>query len=540
MPLGAALGTTEATQTRTRLTGSYMSHQEAWGGQRLAAQVDVLAGLERDLARQDESAQTTVRAIAALIGANAERQEFADLTEHAAGVQGASPADLAKRVTRLVAALRGHVPEKLSIMVVSGYSDFAESAQHMLASPDRAIHVAGSAARVRELLGQRAFSLLVLDIVLPDADGRNFIIELRQHPETETVPIVVLSGPQGGWLENECLSLGANAFLEKPVEAEALCHAALTALCDVATAAHDRTRDELTGLLNRAAVMDVFSDVAARSEVTGVPFAVALLEVDRFEQIQETSGQGAAEAVLRKIGVRLTGSLAATDLVARWQGDRYVVLFPNTECKAAATRLTDSQALLAAAVSVEGVSKTIEPTVSAGVVPVRTGDSIEHAVAAADELLFKAGTAERGRVFTPDGIGLEATPEPAALPKILLAEDDRVSAALVQHRLTRAGFEVIHYPNGAEALAASHDLTVAMCIFDVKMPEMDGLQLLERLRDREEYARVPILMLTSMGREEDIVRAFKLGATDYMTKPFSPVELLARVHRLLRAAAVQG
>jgi DNA-binding response OmpR family regulator len=63
---------------------------------------------------------------------------------------------------------------------------------------------------------------------------------------------------------------------------------------------------------------------------------------------------------------------------------------------------------------------------------------------------------------------------------------------------------------------------------------MDGIELLKRLRDSKQHADTPILMLTSLGREEDIVRAFKLGASDYLTKPFSPVELLARVQRLLR------
>jgi DNA-binding response OmpR family regulator len=73
-----------------------------------------------------------------------------------------------------------------------------------------------------------------------------------------------------------------------------------------------------------------------------------------------------------------------------------------------------------------------------------------------------------------------------------------------------------------------------MVILDVKMPGMDGFEVLERLRRTPAFSAVPIIMLTSMGSEADVVRGFQLGADDYVLKPFSPVELSARVWRLLR------
>jgi DNA-binding response OmpR family regulator len=74
----------------------------------------------------------------------------------------------------------------------------------------------------------------------------------------------------------------------------------------------------------------------------------------------------------------------------------------------------------------------------------------------------------------------------------------------------------------------------ALVILDVKMPGMDGFEVLRQLRDMPSYARTPILMLTSMGSEQDIVRGLELGANDYIVKPFAPVELVARVNRHLR------
>ena len=80
------------------------------------------------------------------------------------------------------------------------------------------------------------------------------------------------------------------------------------------------------------------------------------------------------------------------------------------------------------------------------------------------------------------------------------------------------------------ALAAPPDLL----ILDVKMPGLDGFEVLERLRKNHRFARTPVIMLTSMGQEADVVRGFRLGADDYILKPFSPTELSARVRRLLK------
>ena len=89
--------------------------------------------------------------------------------------------------------------------------------------------------------------------------------------------------------------------------------------------------------------------------------------------------------------------------------------------------------------------------------------------------------------------------------------------------------------NGAEAFEWASEADFDLAILDVKVPGMDGFELLERLREIERLSDVPIIMLTGMGSETDVIRGLELGADDYMLKPFSPSELLARVRRLLHA-----
>ncbi|MDT3711635.1 response regulator [Pseudomonas sp. JL972] len=119
--------------------------------------------------------------------------------------------------------------------------------------------------------------------------------------------------------------------------------------------------------------------------------------------------------------------------------------------------------------------------------------------------------------------------------RILMVEDEEDISFLVRFMLERHGFSVEHAANGREALdliagSPPPDLT----LMDIMLPYHDGLELIERLRAQPGWERVPVLMLTAKAREVDIVRALELGADDYVTKPFQPEELLARIRRLLR------
>ncbi|HEY4718282.1 MAG TPA: response regulator transcription factor [Anaerolineales bacterium] len=120
--------------------------------------------------------------------------------------------------------------------------------------------------------------------------------------------------------------------------------------------------------------------------------------------------------------------------------------------------------------------------------------------------------------------------------RILVVDDEPRFVRLVEANLQTEGFEVIKATNGKEAV----DLTVAekphLILLDVMMPEMDGFQACERIR---EFSTVPIIMLTAKGDEEHRVRGLNLGADDYVVKPFSANELIARVQAVLRRAQKQ-
>ncbi|MFY9589034.1 MAG: response regulator transcription factor, partial [Actinomycetota bacterium] len=115
---------------------------------------------------------------------------------------------------------------------------------------------------------------------------------------------------------------------------------------------------------------------------------------------------------------------------------------------------------------------------------------------------------------------------------ILLVEDEQSIASLVELYLSNEGFAVEHISDGAQALAAVERLRPALVILDVMLPGMDGVEICRRLRRESED--LPIMMLTARDTEVDRVLGLELGADDYVTKPFSPRELVARVKAVLR------
>ena len=120
------------------------------------------------------------------------------------------------------------------------------------------------------------------------------------------------------------------------------------------------------------------------------------------------------------------------------------------------------------------------------------------------------------------------------IPRIFIAEDDESILDLLITRMRIAGYHTSQERNGAAALEAIKRSPPNACILDVNMPGMDGFTVLKRLRADPLTAHVPILILTARRAPDDIRMAIKLGATDYLTKPFNDEQLLARVARLLR------
>ncbi|HEX2719298.1 MAG TPA: response regulator transcription factor [Gemmatimonadaceae bacterium] len=128
------------------------------------------------------------------------------------------------------------------------------------------------------------------------------------------------------------------------------------------------------------------------------------------------------------------------------------------------------------------------------------------------------------------------TPLPGTGERVLVVDDEADILALVAYHLAKAGYRVSTASSGADALTAAREEHPALIVLDLMLPGMSGYDVLSRLRGAAETEGVPVLMLTARREEEDRIRGLALGADDYLTKPFSPQELVLRVAAILRRA----
>ena len=130
-----------------------------------------------------------------------------------------------------------------------------------------------------------------------------------------------------------------------------------------------------------------------------------------------------------------------------------------------------------------------------------------------------------------------------AAAQILVVEDERDIAALVAYHLTKEGFRVRTVGTGDDAMEAVRNERPDLVVLDLMLPEMSGYEILQEMRRRPELQEVPVVVLTARREEADRIRGLELGADDYLTKPFSPQELVLRIGAVLRrvrAAPVAG
>jgi diguanylate cyclase (GGDEF)-like protein len=404
-----------------------------------------------------------------------------------------------------------------------------DQARAALVPPAFTVLPAATRAEAEAVLTGGGVDAAVIGMVLPDADGRTFASDLARHASTAAIPVILLA-LRGAAVQGESRRLGVADVLEKPLDPARLVGSVSAALAAGRSAAR-RSVDHRLRVAGREAFVAAYAQASAPG---ATPAAVILADLDHLTAINEAYGRAAGDDAVRDIGGRLVEAFRDTDTVARWRDDEFVLLLPATDVAAARRLLARAQAALVSAPLAAPDGHDLPVTLSAGIATARPEAPLEAVLAAADRALTAAKAQGPSTVLT-DGDEQRGGPV-----TVLVAEDDRVSATLVRHRLERAGYRVVHCLNGNDALTAAEARTFDLCILDIRMPGLDGIEVLKRIRALPGYARTPIVILTSLGREADIVRGFDLGASDYVTKPFSPVELLARIQRLVRNTDAAG
>jgi two-component system, cell cycle response regulator len=503
-----------------------------WYRTSLPASIEALRAARKTLSRSADGADS-VRRIAHSLRRPAGSHGHSALSESARAVEHSRPEDLPASLDQLLSELirlssalgPGELPR---ILVIEHDPQMARLLETILAASDREIFPAGSAGEALAALEDRQFSLIILDLNLPDADGRALLMSLRERSATSGVPVIILSSMGGPQPKAECFALGADAYFEKPLAPEVLRAAVSARLHRSVEHRREARQDALTGLPNRAAFREGFQRVVALAARKREPTALALLDLDLLKRVNDTLGHLAGDAALRHAAGAFTASLRRSDFLARWGGDEFALLLPNTNLAGARIALEKLFSALASSPFRTLEGRPVVLTFSAGLISVPPDVPLEAVIAEADRYLYLAKSGGRGRIVT------ESDPPLPQTHRILLAESDDRVAAMVMDSLSREGFEVVHCRDGDGALRAALATPCSLWILDLQQEDATGRSLLADLQAHWRGHRVPVLMLAPLGREQSVAQGFRQGADDYLVKPFTPQDLTTRVHNLLR------
>ena len=418
--------------------------------------------------------------------------------------------------------------ERQRILVVEDDPEIRYLLTVILSGEGRDVVSTATGTEARTLLDAGDVDLVILDLILPDIDGRSLLSQMRDRAETATVQVIVVTARGGPEARQDCYSLGADAFVEKPFDPDELAADVAVRLGRAARAREAALVDPLTGLANKAGLQ------ALRDGMDG-GYSIGLIEIDDFGERAERWGWDRAERVVRDVADALRDVVGERATLARVGGGDFVLLRPANGSDVLAGVASDA---LGAVKRVGSVALGFGPgelTATIGLVAGESAMPLDEALDSARRRIF------RSREHVGDHVVTEDLADQGVSGRIVVAEDDAISASILVHKLKKEGLDVVRFDNGQDAYDAALATRPDLVILDVKMPGLDGFEVLDRLRKDPRFSKTPIVMLTSMGQEADVVRGFGLGADDYVLKPFSPVELAARVRRLLkRGRSLQG
>jgi diguanylate cyclase (GGDEF)-like protein len=292
--------------------------------------------------------------------------------------------------------------------------------------------------------------------------------------------------------------------------------------------AHQRRQDFLTGLPSPLGIYEQFEHIQSLFKRMKAPFSMAVLKLERFRLIEEEQGPYLASQWLKSFAQKLKSTLRRTDSVGRWSPDRFILLFPYTPISGALIALEKLQHGLEQDQPFLNNPDYL-PAFSAGLTQVKADTSFELALLESWQQMKEASVPGNSPICFRSDEG-----QTEMQPHILLLDDDPLILQMLRFVMSKQGFQVTQLTDGNQILKVLANTPISLVIMDVKMPGIDGFEVLEMVRKHREFDELPIVMLTSLKGEEHIARGFDLGANDYLYKPFSPSELVIRIRRFLK------
>ncbi len=259
------------------------------------------------------------------------------------------------------------------------------------------------------------------------------------------------------------------------------------------------------------------------------PMTLAVLEIPVLSAIETQEGPYLTGEWLKSFARFMQECLRNTDIIGRWAPDKFILLLPQTNLEGARVAMERCHEQLPQNLPIPIDNPESQQIFISGMTAIHDEVRFESALFNAYRQLEKArNTPDEPFYYDKEEL------KKSVRPHILLLDDDPIIQEMLRFVLSREGYEITQLTDGRDVLKTLEEKPVSLVILDLKMPGMDGFEVLEVIRSQRIYDTLPVVILSSMKGETDLEKGFDLGADDYIYKPFSPSELMIRIRRFLR------
>jgi diguanylate cyclase (GGDEF)-like protein len=293
--------------------------------------------------------------------------------------------------------------ERLSatrILIVDDDPLMLEMMRELLERHDLEISTLSDSLLFWEKLGEVSPELLILDVDMPGVNGPELCRVVRADPRWSGLAVIFVTASSDPVTIEELFRVGADDYLPKPIVGPELVTRVSNRLERVRLYRAQAETDSLTGLANRAKSRDGLTRLLSLADRFSEPLSIAMLDLDRFKQINDTHGHAGGDSVLRALGERLRRDFRGDDVIGRWGGEEFVVGMYGMSGEDGVRRLTDTLAWFSQEQFTGSQNAVFQVSFSAGVARYPLdGHDLDGMLEAADRALYGAKAAGRGRVL---------------------------------------------------------------------------------------------------------------------------------------------
>lgn len=288
-------------------------------------------------------------------------------------------------------------------------------------------------------------------------------------------------------------------------------------------------RDPLTEIYNRRYFEDEIRDMQN-------PVGVAMIDLDDFKLYNDIYGHDMGDRVLRTVADAINHCIRKTDKLVRYGGDEFLLILPNMVRGTLRGKLLQIQEAIQNAKIPE--CSRLRLTASIGGV-LSENETIDEAIARADHLMYKAKD-HKAMVVTECDKKMPDDEETKNKPRIMIVDDSEFNRAILSEIL-QEDYEIVEAESGREALhkLGEYGLGISLVLLDIIMTEMDGFEVLKHMTEEHWISNVPVIMISSEDSENYIRRAYEMGVSDYINRPFDANIVYQRVSNTVKLYAKQ-